>query len=113
MSCSKSQICDPPFGVVSLFDMLRFYAQDFVTSAGTMGRMQQQAELYKRHPVIDGPLPDDERTLNLETANNFKEMCRAVHLTSAIDQLDRMIERFSESGECTYRAWYQMNEELH
>jgi hypothetical protein len=83
-------------GTFSLLDMLRFYAQDFLTIARTMGQTDQTAEMKKLNPAFDKPLPDDVRTNFKQTLNNFDDICRHVNLESARDQITRMLDKLGD-----------------
>ena len=114
MSCGKSQHEEIDFrkGMFSLLAMLRFYAQDFLNIARTMGWMEQMADANKLNPAFDKPLSDDLRSQYKNTLPDFDFMCRHVHLDSACDQIARMLEQL-DNEDLTERGFFQAHTELH
>jgi hypothetical protein len=94
--------------------MLRFYAQDFLNIARGMGELQAHADINKLSPSIDVPLDHETRKIYTETLDGLEVMCSHAHLTSASDQIARMLESLgSDDPICTIRQFFQMHDELH
>ena len=92
--------------------MLRFYAQDFLGIARTVGMMDQMAEANRLNPAFDKPLSDDVRPQYKQTLQDLDFMCQHAHLDSACDQIARMLEQLDDC-DFTQRAFFQAHAELH
>jgi hypothetical protein len=111
--CGRSQFGGlPARGMFSLLEMLRFYAQDFLAIARSLGEMDAYARANKFNRQLDQPLDNETRTRYTETMKSFDVMCRNVHLDSASDQIARMVDGLG-NGDLTGREFMQMFSELH
>src|SRR6266853_1577144 len=88
MSCAKSQLCtalESPYSLLSLFDMLRFYAETFV-------RMNRKLEAYKHEIQVleQSPLTESVRQNMLSHSRAMLADCLEWSLDSVVDQCYRI-----------------------
>ncbi len=81
-----------PSGVVSLLDMLRFYADKFVRLAREIQTLHTEFQHELHSAEASEPVPVDLLPSGIEHIHRLRDECSGALLTSAVDQVDRMLK---------------------
>ncbi|MBB5340827.1 hypothetical protein [Tunturiibacter gelidoferens] len=122
----------PLSGVVTLLDLLKFNAHEFVTIARKISWIETMAERFRKdHPErMHLPLPDEMFEESVPAFTEMRDGCHALLLDSAEDQMNRIIglatskptaeqivSSFTElqnriDDQLARRSFYQLNPEV-